>query len=129
MNKIYFTFLFLCLAFTSNAQQYPSIESLKTDFNKVQDHIQADIKFISSNIEDPLNDEQIKTLEAVFYNKFKHIAGSENLNNYEAVTISTSERILGVLGSKNYEKLAEKQNAILILSGRIYLNESALNNN
>lgn len=127
MNKLYITILFLFVALTSNAQQYPTIQNLKSDFSIVSDYIQSDIKFIEITTEEKLTVDQRKNLENVFYNKYKHIAGSENLDNFGDVAESTIARFKEVIGPKAFEKLSEKENAILILSGRVYLNPNGLN--
>lgn len=127
MNKLYITILFLFVALTSNAQQYPTIQNLKSDFSIVSDYIQSDIKFIEITTEEKLTADQRKNLENVFYNKYKHIAGSENLDNFSDVAESTVARFKEVIGPKAFEKLSEKENAILILSGRVYLNPNGLN--
>lgn len=128
MNKLYVTILFLFVALMSNAQQYPTIQNLKSNFDITFDYIQSDIKFIEITTEEKLTENQRKNLESIFYNKFKYLAGSENLDNFSDVAESTIARFKEVIGPKAFEKLTERENAILILSGRIYLNPEAINN-
>ena len=128
MKKTIASFAFLIFTFITNAQSYPSVSNLKSNFNTVFNFIESDIKFIENTIGEKLTMDQRKNLENVFYNKYKHIAGSENLNNFNEIIESTTLRFKEVIGHKAFTKLTEKENAILILSGRIYLNPAGINN-
>lgn len=128
MKKITASFAFVLFAFTMNAQSYPTVSELKNDFEIVFKYIESDISFIENKLGIKLSADQRKSFEAVFYNKYKHIAGSDNLDNFEEVANATAERIQAGLGSEKFTKLSGIENAMVILSGRIYLNPSVLDN-
>ena len=125
-NKVYLAMVFLFAVFSANAQRIPSVQELKENPKVVIDYVNSDVNFVQNNLSEKLGKDKVKALKEIFYNKYKYISGSSDLTNFEDQVVAITERLKVLLGSKGIEELAKKENSILVLSGRIYLDEKAL---
>ncbi len=119
MKKIILTLSFTLTALLAQAQEVTPIEVIQSNSHNLNGFVAKDISFLKELI--TLSDQEQKTLENLLHYKYSMLA-EETISGDQISDISSSlmERMKIVLKDK-YATIAQKENAIPYLSGRIYI--------
>lgn len=120
MKKIFTALLFIALSFSMNAQEAVSRETIKNNPNEIHEYTVQDVAILKSNFNE-INDVQAKTLNELYYFKYKNLTSEITGDELENLVESMKARTRAVLGDDLYLKVSENTSLFNRITGAIYL--------
>lgn len=119
MKKIILTLSFTLAAFFTQAQEVTPIEVIQSSSHNLSGFVAKDISYLKELV--TLSAQEQKAMEELLHYKYSTLA-EENItgDTISAISSSLMERMKIVLKDK-YTTIAQTENAVPYLSGRIYI--------